>query len=168
MAFDGTVNVTLREHRVSYELINTDMVEFSSRELHVEVVVPTLHLLAGRPDWDKVEAAYRDALEEISRGKPADAITDAGTALQEALMALGCDGNALGPLTTSARKMGILAPHDSPMLNAMDKILHWVSADRSQTGDAHMTTAATVDDAWFIVHVVGSILLRLSKPSTRG
>ena len=115
-----------------------------------------------------METAYLDALEEITSGKAADAITDAGTSLQEMLIALGCTGNALGPLINSARAKGILAPYDSPMLNAVEKILHWVSADRSTTGDAHVVTSPNLDDAWFVVHVVGAIVLRLSKASPRG
>ena len=59
------------------------------------MVGPTLRLLAGRPGWEAVETAYQKALEEISDGEADDAITDAGTALQEALVLLGCEGNAL-------------------------------------------------------------------------
>lgn len=167
-AFDQATNVILREHRISYELISRQMIPFAAKELHEEVMAPALRLLAGRPDLDRVESAYRCALEEIAGGKPGDAITDAGTALQEMLSSLGCAGNSLGPLISSAKSKRILAPHDSPMLAAVEKILHWVSADRSETGDAHGVTSATLDDAWFIVHVVGAVILRLSKPVPRG
>jgi hypothetical protein len=166
-SFDVTVKIILREHRLSYDLIDGQMIPFSTRELHESVIAPSLKLLAGRPDLEKVESAYQDALEEIVRGNAANAITDAGTALQEALTALGCTGNSLGPLIKSAREGGLLAPHDSPMVGAVDKIMNWVSADRSERGDAHEVTSATIDDAWFTVHIVGAILLRLSKASTR-
>lgn len=165
--FDLTVNVVLREHRISYELIDNQMIEFSSKELHQEVVVPVLRLLAGRKDLNRVESAYQAALAEISKGEAANAITDAGTALQEMLSALGCIGNALGPLIKSARENGLLASHDSPMLGALEKVLHWVSADRSERGDAHAVSTATIDDAWFTVHIVGAVILRLSKASQR-
>jgi hypothetical protein len=165
--FDARITITLREHRISYDLIDHQMVPFSTRELHQEVVAPSLRLLAGRKDLDKVEAAYRSALEEITHGKPDDAITDAGTALQEMLGALGCSGNALGPLIKSAKSKGILAPHDSPMLAAIEGIMHWVSADRSAMGDAHAVTSPSLDDAWLITHIVGAIILRLSKSNPR-
>jgi hypothetical protein len=165
--FESFVNIVLREHRISYELIDGKRVEFSSKELHVAVVAPTLRLLAGRPDWANVESAYLDALSEISKGNASDAITDAGTALQEALTALGCSGNALGPLIKSARSKGLLGPHDTPMLDAIDKVLNWISADRNQSGDAHAVTGASIDDAWFTVHVVGAVILRLSKSTPR-
>jgi len=166
--FEVSINVILREHRISYELTRNQMIPFSAKELHTEVVAPALRLLAGRTDLEKVESAYRSALEEIAGGNAADAITDAGTALQEMLSALGCTGNSLGPLIASARAKEILAPHDSPMLGAVEKALHWVSADRSEKGDAHSVAPSTVDDAWFIVHVVGAAILRLSKPALRG
>jgi hypothetical protein len=83
------------------------------------------------------------------------------------LTALGCSGNALGPLIKPAREKGLLASHDSPLVNAVDKILNWVSADRSELGDAHEVSSATVEDACFTVHIVGAILLRLSKPALR-
>ena len=76
-------------------------------------------------------------------------------------------GNSLGPLIKSARENGLLAPHDSPMLGAVVKVLDWVSADRSERGDAHAVSTASIDDAWFTVHVVGAALLRLSKASPR-
>ncbi|HUY50178.1 MAG TPA: hypothetical protein VMV92_31485 [Streptosporangiaceae bacterium] len=165
--FDLSINNILREHRISYELISHQLVEFSSMELHQEVVAPTLRLLAGRPDLAKVETAYTNALNEISDSNPPDAITDAGTALQEMLTSLGCSGNSLGSQIKSAREKGILAAHDSPLGNGIEKILNWVSADRSEKGDSHAVRDVTVDDAWLIVHVVGALILRLSRPGLR-
>lgn len=165
--FAPAVSGILREHRISFDLTGQQMVPFSARELHQEVVAPSLQLLAGRPDLEKVESAYRSALEEIAAGKAADAITDTGTALQEMLSSLGCDGNALGSLIASAKAKGYLASHDMPMLMALEKVFHWVSADRSEKGDAHEVSTANVDDAWFTAHVVGAIILRLSKSSSR-
>lgn len=165
--FDTTVATALREHRISFDLTEHEMVEFSSRELHVEVVAPALRLLAGRSELSAVEDTYQDALKEISQGNPGNAITDAGTALQELLTALGCEGNALGPLIKSARAKGLLAAHDAPMLDFLERTLSWVSADRSQMGDAHKSSAANVADAWFVVHVVGAIILRLADGSRR-
>jgi hypothetical protein len=100
------VNTVLREHRISYELVGTEMVPFASKELHAAVVEPALRLLSSRSGWEKVEQAYQAALGELAEGNPADAITDAGTALQEALTLLGCTGNSLGPLVRSARSRG--------------------------------------------------------------
>lgn len=154
--FDIAVAELLRRHRMSFDMIDGQMVPFSSRELHESVVQPTLSLLAGEPRFDKVESAYRKALEEISRGDGPDAITDAGTALQELLLALGCQGNALGNLIKDATRMGLIEAHHV-------KLLDWVSAERSQSGDTHAVTDAGIDDAWLIVHVMGAVALRLSK-----
>lgn len=113
-AFESEVNLLLREHRISFELSAGEMIPFDSLELHTEVVIPALRLLADSERFAKAETAYRNALAEISSNHAGDAITDAATALQEALIALGCKGNALGPLIGSARTKGLLGPHDTP------------------------------------------------------
>jgi hypothetical protein len=165
--FDLLVNQLLREHRVSFELSSSVMVPFSSLEMHVEVVQPALGLLASTKGWESVESAYQSALSELSKGDAADAVTDAGTALQEAFTALGCSGDALGPLIKSARQIGVLSSHDAPMLDALDRITKWVSADRSVTGDTHNADPARVEDAWLVVHVVGALLVRFNRQTPR-
>jgi len=165
--FVATIKTVLRESRVSHDLIDGRFVPLESLELHEEVVVPAITLLGSNPDYEAVEKAYRTALEEIHGGKPDDAITDAGTALQEALKLLGCEGNRLGPLIKSARKRGLFASHDSPLVDGTLSAMEWVSADRSTKGDAHNTQEATREDAWLTVHVVGALILRLLRGSPR-
>lgn len=160
--FVQAVNEVFRSERVSYEIIEGEVVPFASREMHVAVVRPTLSLLAGRKGWSEVESAYQDALREIGEDHPADAITDAGRALQIALTLLGAEGNALGPLIKSAKAKGLFAPHDTKLLDGIESLMHWVSADRSETGEAHASGTSARDDAWLAVHVVGALLLRLS------
>lgn len=162
VGLEEKVNRVLLEERISFELIEQTMVEKESQELHAELVGPTLRLLSGRTGWDNVESAYQDALGELSHGKPADAITDAGTALQEALLAVGASGNSLGPLMKDAKRQGLLAPHDGPLEDGIAKLIDWVSADRSSKGDAHNSDPALIEDAWLAVHIVGALILRLS------
>ncbi|MEO8527537.1 MAG: hypothetical protein ABI435_00500 [Pseudolysinimonas sp.] len=164
--FAKDVNTILREDRISFELLNGEMVPFSSQEMHVAVVEPVLRLLTS-PGWESVEAAYQAALGEIARGEGANAITDAGTALQEALLALGATGNALGPLIQSARSSGIIAGHDAALVEVLRRAAEWVSADRSVSGDAHNAATASVEDAWLTVHVVGALIVRLSAAQRR-
>ena len=109
-----------------------------------------------------MERAYQDALRELAGGDPADAITDAGTALQEALTVAGAKGNALGPLLKSARQLGLLRAHDAALEEGIVKLVDWVSADRSTLGDAHKASQARREDAWLTVHVVGALILRLA------
>jgi hypothetical protein len=161
------VSILLREHRISFELSKSEMIPFSSLEMHVSVVQPALSLLASGEGWESVETAYRSSLAELSKGEAADAVTDAGTALQEALKLLGCEGNALGPLISSARQKGVLSSHDVPMTEAISKIANWVSADRSVTGDTHNADPARTEDAWLIIHVVGALLVRLNRQTAR-
>jgi hypothetical protein len=160
------VNEILAQERVGWELIDGRMVEIHSKELHAAAVEPALRLL-HRPEFAKADKQYRDALDELAQGKPADAITDAGATLQEVLEALECEGNQLGDLTRSAKKKGLLGAHDTPLVDAIEKTMHWVAADRSEMGDAHHATQATREDAWLIVHVVGALIVRLASGQTR-
>jgi hypothetical protein len=153
----------LREHRVSFDFINGVIVPLESMELHSEVVEPALRLLQGSADWVKVEQAYRKALEELHTGTADDAITDAATALQEALDLYGCSGNTVSKKVKSAQTKGILAPHDDKLAAALRSIGEWVEADRSTLGDAHSAGDVDRDDGWLIVHIVGALILRLSK-----
>jgi hypothetical protein len=111
---------------------------------------------------------YQKAIMELAASHADDAITDAGTALQETLTVLGCSGNSLGPLITDARKRGLLAPHDAKLDQSISNIMVWVSADRSELGEAHHVSDATVEDAWLIVHIVGALILRLASGPPRG
>jgi hypothetical protein len=158
---DDYVNTILREHRIGFRVVEHEVLDRGSDELHSSVVAPALQLLVSRR-FGKAHDSYLDALKEITAGKPGDAITDAGTALQETLTALGCRGNALGPLLEDAQRKGLLASHDK-------KLADWVSADRSTTGDAHHHSGATEADAWLNVHVVGALIVRLADgDSARG
>jgi hypothetical protein len=165
--FVETVRQILREHRIKYDLIESQIIPLGSLELHEGIVVPTLTLLAGRRDLDGAEKAYRSALNEIAEGRPSDAITDAGTALQETLTTLGCEGNALGPLIKSAKSKGLLASHDKALTDGIEKFAHWVSADRSEKGDSHKVVQVAVADAWLTLHVVGALIVRLSEKTNR-
>ena len=166
--FASRVNQILREERVAFELIEGQMVDLESEELHAAVVAPTLRLLSGRADFEGVERTYQKAIMELAASHADDAITDAGTALQETLTVLGCSGNSLGPLITDARKRGLLAPHDAKLDQSISNIMVWVSADRSELGEAHHVSDATVEDAWLIVHIVGALILRLASGPPRG
>lgn len=119
------------------------------------------------PRFTGVDSTYRKALDELSKGDGADAVTDAGAALQELLTALGCTGNQLGDLIRSARQKHMMGPHDTPPLEAVERAMHWVAADRSQTGESHHASAATREDAWLIVHVVGAFIVRLASGDPR-
>ena len=166
--FDETVATVLRQHRVSFDLVGNKFVAFKSREMHMEVTVPALTLLGGDAKYHDAEIAYQEALSEIENEKPDNAITDAARALEVTLEVLGCSGNSLGKKLTNAREHGLLGNHDSQLREAMMRIGSWVAADRAQKGDTHPGGIATIDDAWLIVHIVGALILRLSRNPARG
>jgi hypothetical protein len=161
--FVDAVNRVLREHRIAHIVVDGEVLPRSTDELDAAVVRPALGLLLPSR-FSRAHEQYLSALKEIQRGDAGDAITDAAAALQEVLEALGCEGNALGPLIKNARRRGLLGAHDSPLVDAVEKAAHWVSADRSETGDAHHASDAGIADAWLIVHVVGALIVRLTDP----
>ncbi|MFC7494532.1 MULTISPECIES: hypothetical protein [unclassified Nocardioides] len=165
--YQKLVNFVLNEHRIAHKFVDGELIPFKSDELLQEVVEPTLRLLVGA-EYKGAHDAYLKALKEISQNEAADAITDAGAALQQTLTALGWSGNSLGRQIADARKNGLLAGHDQQLADGILKFADWASADRSESGDAHKTSNATTADAWLMVHVVGALIVRLVDPSKRG
>lgn len=161
--FTRHVNEVLNEHRVAFSFVDGKVVPISSDELHVGVVEPTLRLLVGEK-FNGAHAAYFKALTEIRNNDAGDAITDAGTALQETLMALGCRGNALGDLLKDAKSKGLLAGRDQAILDGVKKFGDWASGERNN-GEAHRATEVELADAWLMVHVVGALIVRLTDPA---
>lgn len=155
--FRTRVRELLREYRVAFDFVDGHVRAFESNELFAGVVTPALTLLAGVREFDAAETAYQNALRELAEGHPADAITDATTALSEALKALGCTDNSLAAQARTAQARGLLTPYDQ-------KLFDWAQADRYNLGDAHQgATSATPADAWLVVHIVGAIIVRLSE-----
>ena len=153
---------------VAWQLMEERIVPRASMAMHATVVEPIFGLTHGDARLAAVESAYLDALRELKPGgNPSDAITDAGTALQAMLVAAGARGNALGPLLADARKRKILAPYDSKLAEAIEAVGEWVSADRSQRGDAHLVHDTSRDDAWLAVRVAGALILRLAAGHKR-
>jgi len=167
--FAETVNTALLAHRVRYRFIPEDgqIVPLDSQELHSAVVEPALVLLRGKRDFADAHESYLNALKELSESEPANAITDAGTAFQQTLEALGCEGNSLGPLIKSAKSKGLLARHDAQLEAGIKSFMDWVSADRSEKGDSHKPGSKELGDAWLMVHVVGALIVRLAGESSR-
>jgi len=167
--FRGRVNDVFDDEDLAYQFVGDEILERSSMVMHGAVLEPALSLLHGESQLASVEKAFQDALRELKPGgDPADAITDAGTALQELLIAAGARGNALGPLLKDARNEGLLGPYDSKLANGVELIGEWVSADRSERGDAHRASEADRDDAWLAVHVTGALIVRLAKRIVSG
>lgn len=154
------INDVFNDHRVSFRVVERQVIPLESDELHVEIVEPTLRLLIDSR-FKAAHDAYLKALKEISNNDAGDAITDAGTALQETLVALGCKGNALGPLWTDAKKKGLVVGHDQNLVDGISKFMDWAGADRSTTGDGHQHSEALREDAWLMVHIAGALIVRL-------
>lgn len=168
VGYRARINDIFDDRDVAWHLAGTSIVPRSSAAMHREVIEPVFALTGANPRLAGVERAFQKALIELKPdGDPADAITDASTALQEMLESAGAKGNALGPLLKDARKRELLGPYDSKLAEAVELLGDWVSADRSERGDAHHSREATRDDAWLTVRVVGALILRLGAGRKR-
>lgn len=167
-AFRANVNRILEAHLVAFHLHdNSRLVPVASHEMHDAVVAPTLYLLHSEPKFAGAETAYQNALKELRNHDAGDAITDAATALQEVLTALGCAGGALGELLSSAKTKGLLTGADTPLTESIGKTVNWVAAKRNQ-GEAHRGDPdINMSDAWMVVHIVGALTIRLSETDGR-
>lgn len=163
--FRSEVNRILEAQIVAFSLHqNSRLIEIESHEMHNAVVAPTLYLLHSQPQFAAAENAYQKALGELRNRDPGDAITDAATALQDVLTALGCTGNTIGDLLKSTKNNGLVKGNDTPLTEAIGKTIDWVAAKRNQ-GEAHRGDPdIDMSDAWMVVHVVGALIIRLSEP----
>ncbi len=131
-------------------------------ELGAAVLVdePVAALITNVPALAEVDRKLQEALRELEHGRPADAVTDAGTALQMLLEHLGYTGKQLGDQVTAARKAGWLSGLDTQLGKAVEAIAQWVASVRNQRGDAHHGPDPDPKDAEFVVRMVGLLLLR--------
>lgn len=154
--YERKVDDVLKTHRLEFALIDREFVPLGSEALHAEIVEPVVRLLRNRDGWEAVEKAYTDALGELYDGKPEDAVTDAASALQEALGSLGASGNTVSKRFKDLADKGVLQPYDKHMAS-------WLEADRAEKGDVHDAAPSEGADAWLVVHIVGAWIRRLSE-----
>ena len=121
---------------------------------------PLATLLTSNPALRAVDDKLREALSEIASGNAADAVTDAGTALQMLLEHLGYTGGQLGDQLKAARKAGWLSGVDTPLAAAVDNLATWIASIRNQRSDAHHGPNPDARDAEMAVRVVGLLVLR--------
>lgn len=160
------VNRVFQEHRIGYKFVDHELIPFKDDELMQNVIEPTLGLLVGEK-FRAAKGSYREALEEIADGHPADAMTDAGRALEETLEALGCEGDMLGPLVKDAKRKGLLGGVDSPLIDGIERFCNWAAGNRNQMSDAHKSPQARIEDGWLMIHVVGALIQRLAAGTPR-
>lgn len=121
---------------------------------------PLAALVTSNAALRGVDDKLREALAELAAGNPADAVTDAGTALQMLLEHLGFTGGQLGDQLKAARKAGWLSGVDTPLGAAIDNLAAWVASIRNQRSDAHHGPDPDLRDAELAVRVVGLLVLR--------
>ena len=158
--FIENLNIIFSEHWIKFNIVNDEIRDLESLVIHENIIKPILTLLGNNPKWKKVESKYMESLKELSEGRADNAITDATTALQEALGVLSCKGNTLNTLFEDAKKKGIFVEHDK-------RLIDWLSADRVNFGDAHYSREPNMENARLTINIVGSIIYRIASGKPR-
>lgn len=159
--FPNEVNRILLEYRISFKLIGNEMIEHKSQIMFADIMQPILLHTSKNDSLQDINKAFSEALEELSIGKPANAITDASRALEEALRFLGAKGNGPGDLFTDAKRKGFLKPHDQPLFEVIARAVGWVSAQRANEGDAHRQSEPSNTEAWATVYISGALIIKV-------
>lgn len=160
--FYERIRAHLREHQLAFDLVGGKIIPKEAEELHSEVVVPALTLLQDRWLFAEVERQYQDALEELSRGKWADAVTDANSAAEQTLrIILGFENGQLPDLLAEARRRDLFGDVQAKWLKKATDGLAALSEIRSEEGDAHKAGTADEATAWLAVHWAGALIVFL-------
>jgi hypothetical protein len=158
--FIERVNDRARWHRVALRLEGKRFVPVTSELMHVEVVRPTLLLLA-KPGLAPVDGLYRKAFDRALSGDPAGAITAATSAVEEMFrVAMGVAGLTMQGLAGRARNDGLIPA-------AVHQFAIKLAALRSDS-DAHTPGTDEFAMAMLAIHLAGSVLLYLDDTLSLG
>lgn len=163
LKYETAINDIFLLDRNSYTFREGQIHQFSEQFSYEEILFPAINLLNLKSEYVEVNIKYKEALEEISRNKPADAITDAGTALQIYLEIKGFPGKVLGDQIKALKISKTLSGLDMKLLDVLVQCVEWISGVRNQKSDAHPGQKGELEDAWLVLRILGSLILRLES-----
>jgi hypothetical protein len=159
--FRDTISHRLREHKLSFDIVEGVVVEKDAEELHHKVVSPALTLLHGRPRFALAEKQYQDALNEATSGNWAKAVTAAYAAVEIALREILDMPDGYGTaLLDQGRRRGLFGERDHQWVQRFVDGLKALPDLRNQRGDAHGRDADRAA-AWLAVHWAGALVVYL-------
>lgn len=163
--FADTVSRRMRQHKLAYDLVELQVVEKQSEELHQAVVAPALTLLHGRSQFADAERQYRDALGELADDNWADAVTDASAAVENLLRAiLGFRQGTLADLLGQARNRGLFGDAQSGRIKKVVTGFTALADLRNEESDAH-GNRTDPETAWLAVHWAGALIVYIVQRS---
>ncbi|WP_146236286.1 hypothetical protein [Curtobacterium sp. MCBD17_023] len=164
--FTTTVNDILLGARVDWIWDGRNFQQRGNYVLHASVVKPASSLLDLNPKFARTSAGFEAALTRLSENKPAVAITDAATAVQEFFRALGIEGGSISEQLNNAANEGVISQLDRKLLKPF---IDWENGERSARGNAHQfrDDDVTKADAWLAIHVAAALIVRLSDEDPR-
>jgi hypothetical protein len=159
--FAATISKRMKQHKLSYDLVEFKVVEKRSEELHTQAVAPALTLLHGRSRFTDAERQYRDALNELADGNWADAITDASAAVENVLRTiLGLSQGTLADLLGQARIRGLFGNPQAARLRKVVTGFTALADMRNEESDAHGNSSDSAT-GWLALHWAGALIVYL-------
>lgn len=155
-AFREFVNGRARWFHVGLRLEGSRFVPTTSEILHVEVVQPTLGLLAD-PRFADVDVLYRKGFDRALAGDPSGAITSAISAVEETIRVFFPEmaDQTLGPLAEYGRAHGLM----TEPVEEFTKKLYGLRYD----SDAHTAGTDEFALAMLALHIAGSLMLYFAE-----
>lgn len=153
-------NKILEAERISWLYVDETLMPRDSQPLHAEVIAPLAAVLADDPRFGPASRSYETALRHLVAGEHASAVTAFASALQDAFAAVGAKGQSLGAQVAVAIEHKIISSYGAKLVRAL---ADWATAARTSRGIAHGAGVSDEDDARFAHHLIGAVILRLSK-----
>lgn len=161
--FVERTNDLLLDERVNLTFIDSRLRPRENEPLHTDLMQPTEAFLSNDERFSTAETAYMEASSSLAAGHYGQAITAAASALQDTLRAFGATGQTLASQINSARSRNLIMAHDAKLFEMVKMATDWLTADRSNRGNAHGASSATRADAQLAIHIAASIMLRLMR-----
>lgn len=159
--FRDAVNDIFMERRINYVFVDRSLVSRGEEPLHEEIILPVTTVISGDSRFERVESAYGEALSHLAGHRFGSSVTCAGSAVQEALRAVGASGATLGALSKNAKRRDLLKASDARVIDLLDGMIAWLNTERADTGNAHWASNADQADARLAVHLCGAFILRI-------
>lgn len=147
-----TLNDLLRAERYDHKIVDGQMVPFSET-LSYQGLEATFTIHLRNPDFAPVRDKLIEALHEYAQNKYANAMTDAGYAIQQYLTLKGFPGHTIGAQVIDAVAAGFITKEDK-------KLWDWLREMRNDDDDAHPGSPPSKELAWSYLEILGSVFER--------
>lgn len=152
---ENCINALFQRERYNKKMISGKMEPYSESIAH-QGLENIWNLFISNENYKPVRDKLLESMNEYSKGKYSDSITDGGTAVQLFLEIHGYLGKTLNEQISGAIKANAIdGQKDKPLWD-------WLRVQRNQSGDAHPSPETSRQLAWSYLQIIGSLFERYS------